>query len=241
LGDVPAAAIAAALPRLHTLHLNETFDVDFPVAAFYDELLPRLRSFRLEGKWPPPSHGTGTADVSALPLLEDLKWHSTVSLPRQFMVARPSMLHAHSADLIRWLRLTADGAGAASSPVTVPLERVRALEIRFGGPPQKSAATARLLRAAPHLRQLTLDVTLDEPVRNFLLDAFTAELAHTEVLHPTLRHVIVTGMYPPHNALVPKECGVRLRQHHFPCLRRLTVNIEEYPVWLPRWPRRKLS
>jgi hypothetical protein len=48
---VPATAIAAALPRLHTLHVDlQDRGGKFPVAASYDELLPRLRSFHIDGR-----------------------------------------------------------------------------------------------------------------------------------------------------------------------------------------------
>jgi hypothetical protein len=48
--DVTVAAIAAALPRLHTLHaFNGRRGHDFGVAEFFDNLLPHLQSFHFEG------------------------------------------------------------------------------------------------------------------------------------------------------------------------------------------------
>jgi hypothetical protein len=236
LRDVPAATIAAALPRLHTLHVDHRgYRVDFTVDSFYDELLPRLRSFGLDGAWPKAGDGMEIDDALFL-LLEDLKWNSTASIPRQFMGARPFKLNASDADLIRFLQ-TAGGAGADSPIVTSPLARVGALTIRFGLTfarwlPQKPTATVRLLRAAPHLRRLTLDARFDELMRDFLTDAFTPVPAFTGVIHPTLRHLAITNNHPPVEVQVPGDCGALLRQRHFPALRRLTVYDEEYPVWV---------
>jgi hypothetical protein len=223
LNDVPVAAIAAALPRLHTLHLDHIVShVEFSVAAFYDELLPRLRSFHLEGKWPETSDETKVADVSPLSLLEDLKWFAwgLNKLPRPLMGARPSTLDTSSMAVADWLK-AADGAGAGSPPVTSPVARVRALTLRL----PDAAFVARLLRAAPHLRQLTLDFCDPADLRWVLSDVpACAGLAHS-----CLRHVVLVGL--SHSPLdVPDGCGARLRQRHFPRLRRLTMDDEEYPV-----------
>jgi hypothetical protein len=128
LNHVPVAALATALPRLYTLHVcHRATHVEFSVAAFYDELLPRLRSFHLEGKWPDE---TKVADVSPLPLLKDLKWFAwgLNKLPRPLMGARPSTLDTSSMAVADWLK-AADGAGADSPPVTSPVARVRALTV----------------------------------------------------------------------------------------------------------------
>jgi hypothetical protein len=122
LCDVPAAAIAAALPRLHTLH--HVGPVDFRVAVFYDELLPRLRSFGLEGSWP-ETDGTEMADIPPLPLLEDFTWPAErveTSLPRRFMGARPSTLKICNVALAGWLKAV-DDANSGSPTVTSPCGR----------------------------------------------------------------------------------------------------------------------
>jgi hypothetical protein len=62
LTTIPAAVIAAALPRLHTLHVNNEHG-EFAVAAFYDELLPRLRSFGAQYGWPKTNEGTEVVHV----------------------------------------------------------------------------------------------------------------------------------------------------------------------------------
>jgi hypothetical protein len=208
---------------------HRDYCLDFTVDSFYDELLPRLRSFDLDGAWPKADDGT-EIDDALLPLLEDLKWDSTTSLPRQFVGARPLNLNASDADLIRWLQ-TAGGAGADSPIATSPLARVGALTIRSRWLPQKPTATVRLLRAAPHLRRLILDTHFDKLMRDFLTDAFTPVPAFTGVIHPTLRHLAITSKHPA-EVQVPASCGAWLRQRHFPGLRRLTICDEEYPVWV---------
>jgi hypothetical protein len=229
LSDVPAATIAAALPRLHTLHLNNVHG-DFPVDEFFDQLLPRLRSFGLEGKWPKMRDDTEMADAPPLPLLEDLIWHGRdVNLPRQFMGARPSTLDTYDGHLIEWLQAT-HSASADAPALMSPLARVRILIVRFGHKLQEATFGALLLRAAPHLRQLTVHTYVWAHVRWVLSDNFPSQL---NLVHPRLRHVAFTNECPPRvrqDVPVPNGCGVRLRQRHFPRLRRLTVDEEEYPV-----------
>jgi hypothetical protein len=241
LTEVPAAAIAA-LPRLHTLHLNHTklSSSAFPVAAVFDEVLPRLRSFRLVGTWPEPRDGTEVADVPSLPRLEDLKWCGSSDLPRQFTGARPSTLFISGADLVTWLKAT-DGAVADSSTVTSPLACVRALTVRLGIQPPLTASMAWLLREAPQLRQLTFRVFRTEHTVWVLSHEAPSESAFAGLVHPRLRHVVVSCEHSESNHVdvpAPGGCGARLRQQHFPRLRRLTVDDEEYPVWVPRGVRR---
>jgi hypothetical protein len=233
LSKVSAAAIAAALPRLHTLHLNNGHG-EFSVAAFYDELLPRLRSFGLHSTWPKMSEGTevadGVADMPPLPLLDDLKWAGwDPHLPRQLMGARPSTLNISDVDLVMWLK-AADGASAESPTATSPLARVQALTLRLGRTPPEAACMAQVLREAPQLRQLTFYVQARDHARWVLSEEFTSEPAFAGLVHPKLRHVAVTSMYREGGGPVPDVCGMRLRQRHFPRLRRLTMDDEEHPV-----------
>jgi hypothetical protein len=222
LCDVPAVAIAAALPRLHTLHLKHDRGITFSVSAFYDELLPRLRSFHLDGLWRKTDEET--ADVLPLPLLEDLNWSGwSAHLPRQLKGARPSTLNTFDVDLIEWSQAFVD-AGPTAAP---PLVRVRALTLRLGGTPPEAAFMAGLLRQAPQLRQLAFYVQSRAHARWVLSEEFTSEPAFAGLVH--LRHVAISSEHPlclP----VPDGYGVRLRQRHFPNLRRLTVGDEEYPV-----------
>jgi hypothetical protein len=219
LRDVPAAAIAASLPRLHTLHLcHGAVDVDFSVAAFFDELLPRLRSFHLEGPWPETSHAPESANVRPLPLLEDLRWwcRRVNNIPRQFMGARPSTLDASDVDLVEWLQ-AAVNAGPDPRGVTSPLARVRALTLNLRGAPPDTPFMALLLRATPQLRQLTFGVFHRDQVLWVVSDEFTPAPVFAGLVHRTLRHVVLSSHI---DVPVPGGCGVRLRQHHFPRLRR---------------------
>jgi hypothetical protein len=152
------------------------------------------------------------------------------------MGARPSTLNACGGDLVEWLKV-ADSADADSAAVTPPLARVRVLTVTIGHVTPRTGFSARLLRAAPHLRRLTFCVFGWVLARCVLLRELTTGSAR----HPRLRHVAINGQYlrmddvPP-----PDECGLRLRQHQFPRLRRLTVEDEEFPVWVPlRTGRRK--
>jgi hypothetical protein len=225
LSQVPAATIAAVLPRLHTLHLKHAeTQVEFPVAAFYDELLPRLRSFGLDGAWPQMSDGTVIADVPPLPLLEDLNWHGRdMHLPRRLMGARPSTLIISDVGLVEWLK-DAETAAADSPCATSPLARVRGLTVKEG-----RTSIARLLREAPQLRQLTFDVHYWVPW--FFSDPFTLVQDRTGLIHPKLRHVAInSNRYSSLDGAVPDGYGVRLRQRYFPRLRQFTLDDEEYPV-----------
>jgi hypothetical protein len=210
--------------------------VDFSVAEFFDELFPRLRSFHLEGAWPETADGTDVDGYAIpLPLLEDLKWCGwrVINVPRQLMGARPSTLNTSDEALVEWLQI-AHGAGADSATVSSPLGRVRALTLRLGDTQPTSEAMALFLREAPHLRQLTFDVWESEHALWVLSRKFSPVPAFAELGHPGLRHVAVSGEHSPSSRVdvpVPGRCGVRLRQRHFPRLRRLSVDDVEYPVW----------
>jgi hypothetical protein len=233
---VPAAAIAAALPRLHTLHLNHKDDIyddadniidKFPVAAFFGELLPRLRSFHLNGLWPDASDETEAADVLPLPLLEDLKWRCPqVNLPPQFMGARPLTLEVSDVDIDNWLQ-AADGASPDSALATPPLARARALTLVLRETSPEAAFMARLLCAAPQLRRLTFEVPVDGDSCWIL----SRELSRN-IVHDRLRQVALTtnGYCPSPPLTGHRYSGVELQRNHFRCLRRLTVLGTEFPV-----------
>jgi hypothetical protein len=101
-----------------------------------------------------------------------------------------------------------------------------------------AAFMARLLRVAPQLRQLTFHLDYPQDVQWVLSEAFTPKRSFRGV-HLQLRHLAVTSEYSDLDVRVPGGCGVRLRQRHFPRLRRLTVDDEEYPVWIPQPARRR--
>jgi hypothetical protein len=104
---------------------------------------------------------------------------------------------------------------------------VRALSI--AGPKPTAPDLARLLRAAPQLRQLTLELwsrvgegfflTAGEPI---------TDPAFAGLIHARLRHLIIEN--GPRPDCVAADCAFVLQQRHFPRLRRLAVNKQEYPV-----------
>jgi hypothetical protein len=232
---VPVAAIAAALPRLHTIHASGgRSGKDSAVYGFYDDLLPRLQSFHIERSW--PDDRWSEPSLKPLPLLRDLKWtaardqdywvETPVALPSEFYGAQPESLQATLPNVARWL--AAVKAARPGSPAEGPLARVRDLWIadrKFA-----SWRLARVLRAAPQLRRLTLEIRgyfeADEETEETEEDAGEADeegpASSEEVVHPRLRHLVVVEH-------CEVDCAVML-QRYFPRLRRLTVNDQDYPV-----------
>jgi hypothetical protein len=116
------------------------------------------------------------------------------------------------------------------------------LTIKFESPKLEAAFVARLLRAAPELRQLTFDVYYPKDAQWVLSEAFTPVWAFMRPFHLQLRHLAITSESSPMGVRVPGGCGARLRQRHFPRLRRLTVEDEDYPVvWCAVHPAGKTS
>jgi hypothetical protein len=247
LVEVPAADIAAALPRLHTLHLNhrdrgddddddddddEQPPVKFPVAPFFNELLPRLRSFHLTGAWPETTDdgtdGTKTAYLLPLPRLEDFKWQSGSPIPRGFIGARPSTLDIDDQALNEWWKAVEGDFGS-------PFARMRALTLLVGF--KLPVFTARLLREAPQLRHLRLNLLECWHAGSILTDDPLYKPIFMGLRHQKLRHLVVSGEFSQvlqieADFTAPFDCGVELRQRHFPRLRRVTVDDDEYPVWV---------
>jgi hypothetical protein len=221
--DVPVAAVAAALPRLHTLHAgNNRQGHNFAGEEFFDDLLPRLQSFHFYGCWPEGEHESHTTTPPPpLPRLHDVDWTrlwQPTALPRGFMGAQPSSLAADLLAIANWL--TTFEATCPVSPAKGPLARVR--DLRVVGEPD----WMRLLHAAPQLRRLTVILDRDDE-KPFWLTA-GEPITDPAFVHARLRHLIVGNGPPP--AHVAADCAVLLRQHHFPRLRRLTVNTREYAV-----------
>jgi hypothetical protein len=99
LTKVSIAAIAAALPKLHSLRVSYYAGGDpAAVAGFFTDVLPRLRLVHFEGKWPPEEAAAVTAPpLRQLPLLKELVWRERSPHPtvlRGFLGARPIVLHA---------------------------------------------------------------------------------------------------------------------------------------------------
>jgi hypothetical protein len=225
-GAVSVAAIAAALPRLHTLaaFINENDQPPVPhtaVAGFFEDLVPRLRVLSYHGPWPSEHDQAPAAIVpQPLPLLQELIfWCPTKSpVARGFMGAQPVMLgmpHAAVADMLLAAPLM------ATDEMYRPLARVRDLWLAPGIGYPDTSDVARLLRAAPQLRKLNgglLQGGLD----------WLNNSAFTGLVHPWLRWICVD---PARNAEpLPVDCGVQLRQLHFPRLQQLIVNSEQHLV-----------
>jgi hypothetical protein len=227
--DVPVAAIAAALPRLHTLHAFNTDRHDFAVGEFFDDLLPRLRSFHFEGWWPEDEpDAAATRSWPPLPRLHDLHWLrddrsqelSPMPLPRGFMGARPVSVRGHAPVIAEWLA-TVEAASPPGSAFNGPLAQVRDLSIHISH--LEAPDLERLLRAAPQLRRLTLN---SENTGKQILEAAFPDLR----IHSRLRHLIIRNNRGRRSDEAPAEdCTLLLRQRHFPQLRRLTVDGQEYP------------
>jgi hypothetical protein len=236
LNDVPVAVIVAALPRLHTLHAsNDIRGRSSAVAGFFDDLLPRLRSFHFEGWWPEDAHDAPPQSLAPLPSLQDFHWldHDTGSmdtmhraLPRGFMGAHPVSLDVFGPAITEWLTTieSARPGWAASGPFT----RVRELSITVWT--LEAPDLARLLHSAPQLRRLTIDIfdlveeaplwlTAGEPI---------ADPAFVGLVHTRLRHLVVSC--DQDGEFDDGAAAVVLQQRHFPRLRRLTLNGQEYPV-----------
>jgi hypothetical protein len=73
-------------------------------------------------------------------------------------------------------------------------------------------------------------VGFPEDVHWVLTKTFTPQRFVMRPFHLQLRHLAVTSEDSPLDVPVRAKCGVRLRQCHFPRLRRLTVGDREYPV-----------
>jgi hypothetical protein len=223
---VSVAAIAAALPRLHTLaaFINVSSVSPFPhtvVAGFFEDLVPRLQVFDYHGSWPVEDDQAPVAILpQPLPLLQELVFWCPTDFPvaRGFMGARPVKLVMPYAAVDGMLR----AVPLMTSEATYrPLARVRHLWLardNAGGAYPDTSDVARLLRAAPQLRKFMGCLPggfdwLDDP-------------AFRGLVHPWLRSVCVSSGAEP----APFDCGVQLRRLHFPRLQQLIVNSVQHLV-----------
>jgi hypothetical protein len=225
LGKVSTAAIAAALPRLHTLGAYRLGSAENGLSAvhgFFANLLPRLRVFQFEGNWPVKA----IAEPTPLPLLEELVWSPScdgVAL-RAFLGARPTVLRAPD-DLIAECL---PGRGGALGDVEGGLlMRVRDVEI-FVYTPFLSVCdmTAEVLRAAPRLRRFRADFRLTGDISWVTTTVVPLHRAFVGLVHPRLRCFVVWG--PPGRPSRDEGGARRLRRTCFPRLRQLTVDDEPF-------------
>jgi hypothetical protein len=218
LNQVSTAAIAAALPRLHTLTAYGSFSGVDRVAGFFTDLLPRLRVFHFMGWWPEKAI---TSPVAPLPVLEELVWinHNTdvwIPLPTAFLGARPIVLRAPYELIAKSLP---GRSGAPGEPASGFLARV--CDLRLVADTSVSVYdVAELLRAAPRLRTFgcSFDLCgdmrwLTEPMRPF-------HPAFVGLIHPRLRYFHVHTRV---SATGDDACVSRLRGTCFPQLRGLKL------------------
>jgi hypothetical protein len=196
LARVTFAAIAAALPRLHTLHIRHDYSAPFSVDVFFDDLLPRLQSFHY---WPPQE-----GPLQPLPRLEYLQWQPRYEcavfgalmaspLPRGFLSARPLTVDFPVTDIEVWLSAAWPDVALVSES---PLSRVRVLTVT-GSLDTAHAVGGRIvaqaLRVAPQLRRFTFSTygsRCDVPPW-YLSTAGVP--GFTRLKHSQLRHLSLTG------------------------------------------------
>jgi hypothetical protein len=222
LAQTPLASIAAALPRLHTLGVNGSYGAESPaaVAGFFEDLLPRLRTFHFDGKWP-LEQTTMVAASAPLPLLQELELKDASPHPdiaRMFMGARPVVLRVSFGMLSHW-PTAADEAGffAGTTCSDSPITCARLLSITIG--PPTSSEVARILRAAPQLRHFIINGIRD-------LTWLTSFELPTCAPFVGLVHRNVRRIELPYMGGAPATTGTAfslLRASHFPRLQRIRI------------------
>jgi hypothetical protein len=232
LSAVSAAAMAAALPRLHTLTAFITRAVPAgALTGFFENLLPRLRVFHFSGMWPSSREedtNAGEFMAQPLPLLQELVWscptnHHAEAL--KFIGAQPVTLDTSHEMIADWLAV-ADGDSATGVGGAVgtggPLACLRDLRVSGLGS-ANTPDVARMLRAAPHLRALAIGGFQGSPFWHTLAGPDPHEVTPThERVRSIVIHSTVEETRPPRADTV-----TQLRKRHFPRLRELTVNTRQ--------------
>jgi hypothetical protein len=214
LNTVSVQAIAASLPRLHTLDAffrGSSDSSSASVAGFFAVLLPRLRTFRFFGEWPQDE----ISQPAPLPQLRELHWIGRCSsgVAFGFMGAQPAVLRATPA----MVRLLMNDVGTDETAPR-PLARLQELTLAHGAAPD-GPAVARLLRAAPHLRTFVVDWVRNEGGASAIM---SADAAFEGLVHSRLRQLQLTRS---HDFPLPAAgCATQLQTRHFPRLRQMTVD-----------------
>jgi hypothetical protein len=238
---VSTAAIAAALPRLHSLkayHYYRAGDASSSVAGFFTDLLPRLRVFNFRGCWPMPPAGPDAASTILplpLPLLEELTWCGNVTDPaffRWFHEAQPLLLHAPY-ELLAECVPGRDGGPTETAPSL--LSHVSELRLLYAATPLNVSDVGSILRAAPRLCRFSMDQQLHGDTL-WLAASATAPLhpAFIGFVHHRLRYFSVGSSgraelsAPPPSPHCANECASRLRRTCFPRLREMEINGETF-------------
>jgi hypothetical protein len=238
LRQVSMSAIAAALPRLHTLVAARSMwltgsneaGAAASVAGFFADLLPRLRVFQFHGSWPEVNAAAESATAPPLlPLLHELVWQNnsgTSMALRGFLGAQPTVLHAPVAE---WLTGCDDGAPGGPSPRNGLARVCEFLVVRCADTaPADVSDIAHVLRAAPRLRTLRSDSLAFRGDMSWFTAATSAAPLHpsfVSLVHPRLRCLFVNAR--GRTRLDSDDgCGasqLRLRQTCFPRLQELVV------------------
>jgi hypothetical protein len=223
LGWVSITAIAAALPRLHTLKAYRRHTANGNAAAvfgFFTDLLLRLRVFHFEGVWWTPDEAKGGAKFGRprpLPLLEELvlvQCSPESLLFHGFLGARPRRLRV-SSDLI------VDCLPSNAAPeCSLFLSRVCELHVFDGTRFARFSVSdvAQVLRAAPQLRTFRADPDLfraDSDPSWLTAQTCPLDSAFKNLVHPRLRHFA--------SCTLCHHCVSRLWQTSFPGLRVMVV------------------
>jgi hypothetical protein len=254
LNAVPASAIAAALPRLHTLDAFIFKEDTSPtaVAGFFELLVPRLRvlSFACFATvWSDGDRAPTAGPPPALPMLQDLSWDGEIpgEVSRRLMGAHPLELSTGYDVITDWLSVAGKSTAGGAAPCA-PLSQVRHMKVAGS---LGSSDIARVLRAAPQLRRFVADLVEvgagGDPFW-FSDTSGRTRSALSGLTHPRLRTIEVgcfvefeTAAPEPDDGAArggvpPVDCALRLRQSHFPRLQCLAVgrtNSCRYPVMLP--------
>jgi hypothetical protein len=228
-------AIAAALPRLHTLGVD-SLQAGVPAAAvagFFEDLLPRLQLFEFAGQWPQnlASEDAAASSPAAAPLqlphLRTLNLQGGIHTPpwTGFMGARPLELRADDLMIAHWLPPEDHRDGDVA--IACPLSSVRTLRVVVRSRAVFTPTNvARLLRASPHLETLIISmwgVDVDE--------SWPVHPAFDGLVHLKLKRVRIPGwsLTTP----LTSDSFTRLRQRHFPRLKELGIDGREYFVTPP--------
>jgi hypothetical protein len=203
LNQVSMAAIAAALPRLHTLVAHGWFPIHTrtgtdgavaSVAGFFADLLPRLRVFHFSGTWPEKNAAQSASAPPPLPGLDELVWQNnyipgtSVTAHRGFLGAQPTVLHA---PITEWLTgCGAPGGGARGGFLARVCEFCAVKSV--GTEPADVSDIARVLRAAPRLRTFGSDArTLVGDMAWLTATAAPLHPAFENLVHPLLRRLFI--------------------------------------------------
>jgi hypothetical protein len=196
LNKVSTAAIAAALPRLHTLHAFYKYNNDpKPLTGFFTDLLPRLRVLHFEGTWPVKTEESAVAVPAAppppLPFLEELVWQEASPQPavlREFLGARPIVLHVPYALLAESLLGCGSESGEPRSSLLARVRELRALKF-CGTASADFFGIARVLRAAPRLCVFGAEPYLRGDSSWLIKSTAPLPLSFVGLVHDRLRHL----------------------------------------------------